>query len=163
LFNQSDLGAHDHREKSILLSTISTGISILSPDSDSTNTGRAANAKFEPRILGKALGVVDVFIARQRLSTDCRTRSARGDWKFLPERVSGQVPVHEFVQARTLVQHAHDNQPASEITLEPWKPTFNELLNEAERARFASYPLADLVPTAPVASKPASLRASRVF
>jgi len=41
------------------------------------------------------------------------------------------VPVHEFAQAETFVQLAHQNYPPSEVTREPWKSTFNELLNDS--------------------------------
>jgi hypothetical protein len=41
------------------------------------------------------------------------------------------MSVHELAQAETFVQLAHQNQTTVAGSREPWKSTFNKLLNES--------------------------------
>jgi hypothetical protein len=85
----------------------------------------------EGRILREARGVVDILIPSQpavdRLPQQVRQRQLD---ILAPPRIA-QVMVHEFAQAETLVHSRTRTNPPSEVTREPWKSTFSELMNES--------------------------------
>ena len=113
----------------------------------------------EGRVLGEPLGVVDILVARQpavyRLPHEVGQRQLR----VLSARV-GQVPFHEFAEAQPFIQLPHQEQAAVgsysralEVNLQP------AIERELKGPILVSHPPPLHLRTAPVASKPASVRA----
>jgi hypothetical protein len=81
--------------------------------------------------LREARGIVHILIPGQPAIDRLPQQVGQRQLDILAPAGIAQMSVHEFAQAETFVQLAHQNQTTVAGSREPWKSTFNKLLNES--------------------------------